>query len=60
MLTGSSRSLTQTAETCRILNSEDFYKYLLNVRSKRKSGQKTFEQLTELTEGFYVKTQVEV
>ena len=40
--------------------SETFYKYLLDVRAKRKSGQDTFEQLSELTEGFYVKTEIEL
>lgn len=59
MLNGPSGSLRQLRLAI-ICISEDFYKYLLNVRSKRKSGQKTFEQLTELTEGFYVKTEVEV
>ncbi|KAK9894404.1 hypothetical protein P389DRAFT_197697 [Cystobasidium minutum MCA 4210] len=39
---------------------EEFYKYLLDVRTKRKSGQTTFEQLSELTEGFYVKTEIEM
>lgn len=37
---------------------EEFYKYLLDLRSKKKSGQKVFDHQTELAEGFFVKTEL--